>query len=476
MISMEIVLLGLALIFGLYMAWNIGANDVANALGTSVGSGALTLKRAVILAAICEFSGAFIAGRNVSATVMKGMVRSEIFTQEPLILALGMLAALLAAGAWLQIASYNGWPVSTTHSIVGAVVGFGAVYGGLQAVYWQKISYIALSWVFSPLISAILSFMMFKVLSRRIFYKSNPLQAAYKVLPIIIFLLANLITCYLAYKGLRNVAHQFSLSSILAFGACVGLVGAYVVRRNIYRLIEEQGITEVIETGEADSRVVYWLEKASKHLNKVKQVTSDEQRFQVSQMLKEIRNLSRRAEQGTENKVLSDQYLAVEKIFAKLQLLTAAMMAFGHGANDVANAIGPLAAIISIVNQQSVVTSTEVPTWVLGLGGVGIVVGLASWGWRVIDTIGKKITQLTPSRGFAAEFGAALTILTASQLGMPISTTHTLVGAVLGVGLARGIGAINLNTVRNIIASWIITIPAGAILAITFFYGLRLIF
>lgn len=473
MISAETVLLILALVFGFYMAWNIGANDVANALGTSVGSGALTIRRAVILAAICEFSGAFIAGRNVSSTVMKGMVRPDVFSHDPLVLALGMLAALLASGAWLQLASYNGWPVSTTHSIVGAVVGFGAVYGGLHAVYWNKVAHIALSWLLSPLISASLAFVMFKILSHHIFYRSDPVRAARKVLPIVVFLLANLLTLYLSYKGLRN-KHHFSLLPVLLSGTLIGAVGAFWVYRAILRL--SFNTKAFGQETHADPRVLTWLEKSSKHLKKVRGATTGEQKFQVTLMLDDIEDISSSIRQGTEKKASSSEYQAVESIFAKLQFITAAMMAFGHGANDVANAIGPLAAIFAIVDSHTVVTTTGVPTWILVLGGVGIVIGLATWGWRVIHTIGKKITQLTPSRGFSAEFGAATTILGASQLGMPISTTHTLVGAVLGVGLARGINAINLTTVRDILISWIITIPAGAILAIIFFYSLRLFF
>ena len=465
------ILLMVTLVVGFYMAWNIGANDVANALGTSVGSGALTLKRAVLLAAVMEFSGAFIAGRNVSTTVMKGMVRPEVFAQDPMILALGMLSALLAAGVWLQIASYNHWPVSTTHSIVGAVVGFGAVYGGLQAIYWNKIAYIAMSWLVSPLLSACLAFAMFRWLSRKIFYQADPIAAAKRYLPLLVFCVGNLLAWYLMFKGLKNLQYSFSWGPALGVGAAFGALLAWIFYRLLARL---QVGDKVYEDPHApDPRAIVWLEKSMKHLRRVKQVTRDEPRFRVGSIMRDLDQITQSFKHRSEKKASSSEYQALEGIFAYLQWGSAAMMAFGHGANDVANAIGPLAAVVAILRENSVTAHMGVPTWILALGGVGIVVGLATWGWRVIDTIGRKITQLTPSRGFSAEFGAACTILFASQLGMPISTTHTLVGGVLGVGLARGIGALNMATVRDILISWMITIPSGAILAILFFFGLR---
>lgn len=471
---MELAILAFALVFGFYMAWNIGANDVANALGTSVGSGALTLKRAVILAAVMEFSGALIAGRNVSSTVMKGMVNSEIFAHDPMVLALGMLAALLASGAWLQIASYNGWPVSTTHSIIGAVVGFGLVYGGVTAIHWEKVSYIACSWLVSPVMSGLLAFAMFRFLSVRIFYRADPLRAARRTMPLLVFVIVNFMTLYLAKKGLKQADFQLNWVVTFALSATVGAMGAFLVYRRIETLHSKNGDYE--DPYAPDPRTIVWLEKAAKHLRRVKDVSQDEPRFQVGEILNQVNDLKTSFELRTEKKASSSDYREVEKMFSYIQMLSASMMAFGHGANDVANAIGPLAAVVAIVKSGSVVHETGIPPWILAMGGIGIVIGLATWGWRVIETIGRKITQLTPSRGFSAEFGAAITILLASQLGMPISTTHTLVGGVLGVGMARGIGAINMATVRDILLSWMITIPAGAVLAITFFYALRLVF
>lgn len=412
--SVETILLILVVLAGAYMAWNIGANDVANAMGTSVGSGALTLRQAVLIAAVLEFSGAFFLGSHVSETIQKGIVDSAIF-KEPLILVYGMLAALLASGAWLQLASYYGWPVSTTHSIVGAVVGFGVVVGGMDAIYWQNVGFIASSWILSPLFGGILSFIIFNLLRRHIFYVQNPIAAAKKLTPSLVFCVVFILVLILLYKGLSNV--ELTLTFLESFGisAACGLVAAFISKMFLKRLKEDSGSE-------------------------------------------------------------SADYAVVEKIFGYLQIMSACLMAFAHGANDVANAIGPLSAAIGVLTTGVISTQSTVPTWALGLGGIGIVVGLATWGWRVIETIGKKITELTPTRGFSAEFGAAATILIASRLGLPISTTHTLVGSVIGVGLARGIEALDLRTTRYIFISWLVTVPAGAIVTIIFFYLIKALF
>ncbi len=471
------VIIALAIIFGLYMAWGIGANDVANAMGTSVGSGALTLRRAVILAAILEFSGAFLAGTHVSETVRKGIVDPAIFANDGLSFMLGMLSALLAAGVWLQIASWKGWPVSTTHSIVGSVVGFGAVYGGINAVHWDKVGQIAASWVVSPLLSATISYFIFTFILRAIFYDARPLRSAKKIAPYLVFVVITMLSLTMAFKGLKNLKLDLSLPAAFAVASCVGLVAA-IISVWLISKIKSQRNPDDTEERLTDPNVVKSLEKATKHLEKVKALAPGHMKDEISETLDEVRRLSWESQRHYDFHTNSAEYQQVEKLFVYLQILSACFVAFAHGANDVANAIGPMSAVLSVAmaGGESIAAKAPVPLWVLALGGVGIVAGLATWGWRVMETIGRKITALTPTRGFSAEFGAATTIVIATKLGLPISTTHTLVGAVLGVGLARGIGAVNMGTIKDVVVSWVITIPAGAVLAILFFYVLRLFF
>jgi PiT family inorganic phosphate transporter len=467
-------LLVLALVFGFYMAWNIGANDVANAMGTSVGSGALTFKRAVILAAILEFAGAFFVGSSVSETVRKGIVDPVLFEGDPQAFVLGMLSALLAAGVWLQIASYFGWPVSTTHSIVGAIVGFGVVYGGLSAVEWGGVSKIAASWVISPLMSGTISFIIFQIVLHRVFYRADPVKAVRKFTPYMVFIVLGIMTLVMVFKGLKHLHLDLSLPTALLVASGVGLIGAIISILLLKRFKTDDSIEEQKQARELYA--VRAMERALKHLHRARRAADADEQDSIDAVIKETRALtdtsSKRANLGSNN----TQFRQVERIFIFLQILTACFVAFAHGANDVANAIGPLSAAVQTIQDGAVAATSVVPMWALALGGVGIVIGLATYGWRVMETIGKKITELTPSRGFCAEFGAATTILIASKLALPISTTHTLVGAVLGVGLARGIGALNLATVRDIAISWVITIPAGAILAIIFYKTLSFIF
>ncbi|MGE4620030.1 MAG: inorganic phosphate transporter [Planctomycetota bacterium] len=470
------IFLTLAGIFGFYMAWNIGANDVANAMGTSVGSGALTLKRAVIVAAVLEFAGAFLAGSSVSQTVRKGIVDSDLFVGDPTAFICGMLAALLAAGAWLQIASYFGWPVSTTHSIVGAIIGFGILYAieadperGLSwttAIHWSKVGQIVSSWVVSPLLSATISYLTFRLLLRNIFYQRNPLAATKKLAPLLVFIVFTILTLTLVFKGLKNLNLNLELGPALLIAMGVGFISAVITALLVRRI-------KVPEEDESESphRLQYLassLTKAKKHLRRVKDVSDPSVQKEVAELLKktEALTLTMEREKGPTD---SPSLNKVEKIFVYLQILSACFVAFAHGSNDVANAIGPLSAVVQTVKEGTVAMKSEVPLWALALGGLGIVAGLATWGWRVMETVGRRITELTPSRGFTAEFAAAATIVLASKLGLPISTTHTLVGAVVGVGLARGMGALNLNTVRDIAISWVITVPAGAFFAMIFY-------
>jgi len=484
------IIIGLAVVFGLYMAWGIGANDVANAMGTSVGSGALTLRRAVIIAAVLEFSGAFLVGTHVSETVRKGIVDSSLFGDDGLSFMLGMLAALLAAGVWLQIASYKGWPVSTTHSIVGAVVGFGIAYGGMKAVYWDKVGMIVASWVVSPALSGIISYLIFRLLLRRVFHTARPVRAAKRIAPYLVFVVFTILTLTLVFKGLKNLKLDLELPAALGIAAAVGVVASLISRLLVSRLSEDEddvakpaSAGDGADTGDRDAgpvtdpTLMRSLEKASKHVRRVQLAAPGHMKDDVGRLAEDLRRLQYESRKHYEFHTDRRQFSQVEKLFAYLQILSACFVAFAHGANDVANSIGPMSAVISVARDggNTIAAQAPVPLWVLALGGVGIVVGLATWGWRVMETIGRRITALTPTRGFCAEFGAATTIVLASKLGLPISTTHTLVGAVLGVGLARGISAINLTTVRDIAISWVVTIPAGGLLAVVFFYGLKLL-
>ena len=404
-------------VFGFFMAWGIGANDVANAMGTSVGARALTLGQAILVACIFEFAGAYLAGGEVTSTIRKGIIDPTLLADSPDLLVFGMMASLLAAGTWLLIASFNGWPVSTTHTIVGAIVGFAAVGISADAVSWSKVSSIVSSWVVSPLMAGTISFLIFRTVQNLILNTENPFDNAKKYVPGYIFLVGFIISMVTLLKGLKHVGltlnFQESLLYSIAIGIFIALIGSFFLRK----------------------------------IENTHQVRGD---------------------------VVFD---GVEKVFAVLMVFTACAMAFAHGSNDVANAVGPLAAIASVVQSGGDIASQSVmPWWILLLGGVGIISGLAMLGYRVIETVGKNITELTPSRGFAAELAAATTVVLASGTGLPISTTHTLVGAVLGVGLARGLSAIDLGVVGRIVISWVVTLPVGAGLSILFFFALKGIF
>lgn len=416
--SYGLILIFIAVVFGFLMAYGVGANDVANAMGTSVGSKALSIKQAIFIAAIFEFAGAYLAGGSVTSTIRGGITDPSFFIDAPELMAYGMIAALLAAATWLIVASYFGWPVSTTHSIVGAIIGFAAVGVGVDSVHWAKVGGIVGSWVITPILAGVLAYMFFMSAQKLIFDTDKPLENAKKYVPFYMAFAAFMMSLVTIQKGLKHVglglgsaANGYYLA--IAIAVVVGVIGKVVISRLKF-------------DPAADKRM---------------------------------------------------QFNNVERIFGILMITTACCMAFAHGSNDVANAIGPLAAVVSVVTSGGEINSTAaLAWWILPLGAIGIVIGLATLGARVIRTVGTAITHLTPSRGFAAELSAASTVVIASGTGLPISTTQTLVGAVLGVGLARGIAALNLGVVRNIFISWVITLPVGAGLAIVFFYILKLIF
>lgn len=404
----------LAIIFGLYMTWGIGANDVANVMGTSVGSGAITVKTAIVIAAIFEFAGAALAGGTVTTTIRKGIVDPTSISDHPEVLLFGMLAALLAAAVWLMIASSRGWPVSTTHSIVGAVVGFAIAGIGMEAVHWDKIGQIVASWVVSPVLGGAISFVLMMSIRKLILNAPNPFQSAKRWGPVYVFLVGFIISLVTIFKGLKHLDIELSaeMSFVIAalFGAGVAFIGSILIQR-------------IKVDSEADKDF---------------------------------------------------HYASVEKVFVPMMLFTACGMAFAHGSNDVANGVGPMAAVVGLVQSGGeVAQKSAMPLWILMLGGFGIVVGLATYGYKVMQTIGTKITELTPTRGFCATMAAATTVVLASRTGMPVSTTHIAVGGVIGVGMARGIGAIDLRVIGGIIMSWVITLPIGGLLAALFYYTLR---
>ena len=396
-------------VLAFYMAWAIGANDVANAMGTSVGSGSLSIRNAVIIAGILEFCGAFFVGGHVTDTVRKGILTPESVAADPQLLLFGMLAALAAAATLLVGATKFGLPVSTTHSIVGAIVGFGAVGLGPNAVVWSKVLEIMASWITSPLLGGLLGFGIFHLIRILILNREDPLQESKRWGPAFFFVVFFIIGLVTLFKGLKNLKLDFDFPEALMLSVVLGVLGAGLGKLLIMRVNPAEGDTD-------------------------------------------------------------DRFRHTERVFVILVILTACAVAFAHGSNDVANAIGPLAAIINVEQGVEVAKQAAVAPWMLIVGGIGIVIGLATWGYRVMETVGRKITELTPSRAFAAQLASAITIVFASRMGIPVSTTHILVGSVLGVGLARGIGALDLRVVGHILISWVATLPIAAGLSIFFFF------
>jgi PiT family inorganic phosphate transporter len=413
MVDFGLTIVIIALAAGFYMAWSIGANDVANSMASAVGAKAISLRQAVVIAGILTICGAVFLGAHVSGTISKGIVDPNEFEEAEIVM-FGALAAIIAASLWVTLATWKSMPISTTHSIVGAMIGFGMVAGGVGAVSWGKVGQVVASWVLSPLFGCILAFITFKLITKLILGKDEPLAWAKKMGPF--FIAASFFIIFMSLLLKTRLGEMIIKENELIWATVISSIVA--------------GATGFIG-------------------------------FLI------IKNIEKKSEEG---------YDEVEEIFRKLQIMTSCYVALAHGANDVANAIGPMATVFTINAEGNIPQEVSIPVYLLAIGGIGIAVGIMTWGYRVIRTLGSKITKLTNTRGFSVDFGAATTVLVASKLGMPISTTHTVVGAIIGVGLARGLEAVDLRIIKKIVASWLITVPIAAITAAMIFLGLTAIF
>ena len=407
---------GSAVVIAFYVAWSIGANDVANSMGTSVGSGAISLRQAILIAGIFEFTGAVLIGIHVTKTIQNGIVDSVLFSANPDIYVYGMLAALFAAAIWIMVSTYFSLPISTSQSIVGSLIGFGFIAIGPSAINWEKIIHIGESWVLSPISGMLLAFFIFYIIKKTIFDTEKPFESAKKYLPFFAFVLLALIS-FSFFKSLEHTDFpQADFTTVVGVTLTVGTISAIIAYVFVNRY-------------------------------KPGDIKTDE-----------------------------EAYASIEHLFVYLQVITACFVAFAHGSNDVANAIGPLAAVMNILGSSSIESVSGVPLWLVVLGGAGIVVGLATWGYKVIGTIGKKITEVTPTRGFSAEFSTALVVLVCSRIGLPVSTSQVLVGSVIGIGFAKGIVAVDFKVIRRIMACWVITVPVSAATAAVIFIILEGLF
>lgn len=395
-----------ALLVSFYSAINIGANDVANSMATSVASGALTIKKAVFVAASCDLLGAIFVGSHVSNTIRKGLVDPLQFSDCHNLFLFGMLASVLGSAIWVNVASYFKLPVSTTHSIIGGVLGFGLVSVGFAGIHWKVVLYIILSWIISPFFGGIISYIIFSIIRKFILNSSEPVKQAKKIGPYFIGTVAFILMMSVLFKGIEHLHLGFPFIDAFFISLLIGIAGFFIGGAILRRYKEKQ----------------------------------------------------------------IDPYYQVEKMANPLQVISASFQAFSHGANDVANAIGPVAAVVTVLQTQKVTMEVSIPIWLLVFGGIGIAFGAYVWGHRVMDTVGKKITSITPTRGFSAEFGTATTVLLCSRLGMPVSTTHVAIGNIIGVGLARGVSAINLGVIKKIITAWIVSLPAAGVFSIAFYY------
>ena len=420
-----------------YMAWNIGANDVANAMGTSVGSRALTLKQAVIVAAVFEFCGAFFAGDAVTDTVRKGILYIDDFdTISPAFandLMYAFIAAMMAAAVWLTIATRLGLPVSTTHSIIGGILGVGLVLEvqhSTSLIDWEVVSKVVMSWVASPLMGGLLAFFTFYIVRGTILEAEDPIARSKWLAPILAIPTFFVLGIALQFKALKGFFARAESNG-------------WIESKYDWLPVKENGSwNPMVENA--------WFPINSIILALIIATIA------AGVLAYVLRNYEFKGEK--------EGFHGVERIFVWLQVITAAYVAFAHGANDRSNAIGPMAAVYQILSDGGkLAAEAPVPTWLVLLGSIGIAIGVMTWGWRVMDTIGHKITDITPTRGFAAEFGAATTILLFSMpfLAVPVSTTHTLVGAVVGVGLAGGAKNVDFRVFGKIVASWVASLPAA---------------
>jgi inorganic phosphate transporter, PiT family len=412
------VLLVIAVAIGFYKAWNIGANDVANGMGTVVGAGTLTLRQAIILASIFEFLGAFLVGGHVTATIKSGIVDLTPFRLHAYEFGVGMLAVALSSAIWLNISTLMSRPISVTHATIGGIIGFAVTcpLGGPGCVQWAKLGTIAATWVASPLVGGLGAFIVYKGVVRFVLRSHHPTARAQSVVPFGFAATIAIIFFSATYEGLPGLTIPLPVWWVLAITLGLAVL-VYVVARVIVR----------------------------HHLHKV---PAD----------------------------AVDRYEVVEHWFGRLQVMTACYMSFSHGANDVASAIGPLAGSMQAFRDNIVTDTTDISPWLMAFGGAGIVIGLATMGYRVIMAVGKKITEITPTRGFSAEFATASTVLACSKLGIPISTTFVMVGAILGVGFARSFAAIDMVVVRRIFTSWIVTIPVSAALSAGLYLAMMQLF
>ena len=408
----NLIILVVAILVGLYSAINIGANDVANSMATSVASGALTIKKAVVVAAVCNILGAVLVGTHVANTIRKGLIDPSQFADKPNQLLFGMLAAVLGSALWVNFATYLKLPVSTTHSIIGGVIGFGLVSVGFAGIEWKVVLYVVLSWIISPLFGGLIGFGIFTIIKKSILSSPKPIAQTKKIGPFFTGIVVFILSLAIIYKGLKNLHLNLPILEALLVSFVIGL-GGYFVGSMLLRKYKEKG---------------------------------------------------------------TDPYYQVERMANPLQVLSASFQAFSHGANDVANAVGPVAAIVAIIQTHSVEMAVSIPIWLLLIGGAGLAFGIYGWGHRVMDTVGKKITSITPTRGFSAEFGTATTVLLCSRLGMPVSTTHVAVGNIIGVGLARGISAINLDVLKKIFSAWVISLPAAGFFSVVIYLILSFLF
>lgn len=418
MITVEygLLFIVLASVVGLWMTWGVGANDLANIMSTTMGSKALTVRQALIIAIIFEIMGAFLGGSEVSETVRGGIINLDVVAAEPHLLIYSMLSVLLAGAIWITTASFLGMPVSITQAIIGALVGVGAIAIGIHAVEWYNVIYIFISWVASPSLAGLVAFFLFISIRQVILGVEEPVKAAKHVIPVYFFLVGIVLAIMTVLKALEHFhVHLNKLSQIfIVLGTAILIVGL--------------GIEAM--------RHVHRYAKLNRHT----------------------------------------QFQYIENLFSVLMAFTACAMVFAHGSNDVAIAVGPVISVISTVITGSPLHDGYLLSFSLLLGCLGVLLGLFMYGRKVIATVGNGITMLTPSRAFAATFAAASTVVASTTMGLPVSATQTLVGAVFGVGLARGIDALNLTVMRNIFFSWVLTIPVTAGLATGFFYLLKKIF